>query len=103
MTDPYAVLGIPPESDDETIRTFGGMVFDRMSKTVGPKWIDSMVEQQVFVSIIGVIELVRNRPAATLHSVFRNLLGVTTYRAHEALRLDRIRDDAHRGDGELAR
>eukprot|EP00744_Colponema_vietnamica_P000759 GILI01001320.1.p1 GENE.GILI01001320.1~~GILI01001320.1.p1 ORF type:complete len:922 (+),score=302.43 GILI01001320.1:150-2915(+) len=61
------------QSEDKEIRTCAGVLFERVSKKVGPKLIESVVEKQMESSLLGVIEVVKVRPAEALKIIFNRL------------------------------
>lgn len=83
---PHLVACVLPalQHQDDAIREVAGTVFERVGKTAGPKWVETMVEKQLGVSVVGVVEVIRVRPTTTLPAVFRLLNAQSTYGAYEA-------------------
>ena len=70
------------QSEDKDIRTSAGILFERVSKKVGPKLIESVVEKQMESSLLGVLEVVKVRPAESLKIIFR-ILGRDAHRLNQ--------------------
>lgn len=61
------------QDEDEDVQRCGGFLFERVSKVVGSRLIESVVESQIDSSVRGVIEVVKVRPVPALAVIFRIL------------------------------
>lgn len=58
------------QDEDETVRSTAGILFERISKAVGSRLIESVIESQLESSNTGVLEVVKVRPTASLAIIF---------------------------------
>ncbi|CUG82316.1 Hypothetical protein, putative [Bodo saltans] len=80
------------QDEEEEVRNSAGLLFERVTKVVGSRLIESVVESQLSTSIRGVIEVVKVRPTVALAVIVKNLHGRAEYTLHDLELIENILD-----------
>lgn len=75
---------------DETVQAAARELFDKVSRSVGPRLIEDAVEAQLRTSIRGVVEVVKARPHTALQIIIKSFLAESVLTDHDVSLLSKV-------------